>query len=508
VLATLRPALLHSPSWDASGLAALLEGANYIGHGALLHAICAALAGELSGLQAPAIRALLSLPDDLPPTAAARVLLALEAGEEAEELVSALPSDAEAPLARVSYDVMGALCVHLSAAEQRQLSLTCADWARGCVFDNAHRLTGEALFMRDVYLAQGSDAASARAACFTHARLLRSEGSAADYLFFLDAVAAQVAAGALLSPPQLSFVFWVSHDARNKQPTAERRLDPEAVCRRLLEAAEAAAERCALLHPAPSELPLALAAFAQAAVQLQACGPACAGCGARLAPEDPRADGDTWVAEHCATMADALLARPRAAALVEAEAEEGAGSEEAAALVRSMPLDLRAWLARRRGLSESTPPPLMLLLPPLRSAVVPLLLSAALQAESLSLRRLSAACVGLHGLPEAPFPVRPTMGLDLMAVSGDLERLLALRQEGHAGQQAFLGSLGSHAAVFNVILASNTLGLKPCLDAGCLHIALMIRGRTPAEIRETFGISHDQAVEEEEIPADNPFAFQ
>lgn len=44
--------------------------------------------------------------------------------------------------------------------------------------------------------------------------------------------------------------------------------------------------------------------------------------------------------------------------------------------------------------------------------------------------------------------------------------------------------------IFELILASNYLNIKSLQDLACKTVADMIKGKTPAEIRETFGIAN------------------
>jgi len=52
--------------------------------------------------------------------------------------------------------------------------------------------------------------------------------------------------------------------------------------------------------------------------------------------------------------------------------------------------------------------------------------------------------------------------------------------------------------LFETILASNYLDIKPLLDLTCRAVANMIRGKTPEEIKKVFNIKKDFSPEEEE----------
>jgi S-phase kinase-associated protein 1 len=65
------------------------------------------------------------------------------------------------------------------------------------------------------------------------------------------------------------------------------------------------------------------------------------------------------------------------------------------------------------------------------------------------------------------------------------------------------------ASLVDMILAANYLDIKPLLGVTCQAVAMMIRGRTPEEIRDMFKIENDfTAEEEEEVRRENQWAFQ
>lgn len=56
----------------------------------------------------------------------------------------------------------------------------------------------------------------------------------------------------------------------------------------------------------------------------------------------------------------------------------------------------------------------------------------------------------------------------------------------------------SQERLFEYVLAANYLDIKSLLDLTCKTIANMIKGKTPAQIRETFGVKDDFTPQEEE----------
>lgn len=65
------------------------------------------------------------------------------------------------------------------------------------------------------------------------------------------------------------------------------------------------------------------------------------------------------------------------------------------------------------------------------------------------------------------------------------------------------------STLFELILAANYLNMKSLLDLTCFTVASMIKGKTPEQIRETFGIENDfTPEEEEEVKRENQWAFE
>lgn len=54
------------------------------------------------------------------------------------------------------------------------------------------------------------------------------------------------------------------------------------------------------------------------------------------------------------------------------------------------------------------------------------------------------------------------------------------------------------ADIFEMILAANYLDMKDILSAMCKHVANYLKGKSPEEIRQLFGLKNDFTPEEEE----------
>lgn len=62
--------------------------------------------------------------------------------------------------------------------------------------------------------------------------------------------------------------------------------------------------------------------------------------------------------------------------------------------------------------------------------------------------------------------------------------------------------------LFDLILAANYLNVKGLLDLTCTTVSMMLKGKTPEEIRKTFNIKNDFTPEEEEdVRRENQWAF-
>ena len=60
------------------------------------------------------------------------------------------------------------------------------------------------------------------------------------------------------------------------------------------------------------------------------------------------------------------------------------------------------------------------------------------------------------------------------------------------------GTTKDHTGLFKLILAASYLDIGLLMDMSCKTVANMIKGKTPEEIRELFGIKNDFSPEEEE----------
>lgn len=60
------------------------------------------------------------------------------------------------------------------------------------------------------------------------------------------------------------------------------------------------------------------------------------------------------------------------------------------------------------------------------------------------------------------------------------------------------GETPDQTALFDLILAANYLNIKELLDITCQTVANMIKGKSPKEIRQTFGVDKEFTPEEEE----------
>ncbi|KAL5206089.1 hypothetical protein ABZP36_034298 [Zizania latifolia] len=62
--------------------------------------------------------------------------------------------------------------------------------------------------------------------------------------------------------------------------------------------------------------------------------------------------------------------------------------------------------------------------------------------------------------------------------------------------------------LFDVMMAANYLNIKGLLDLACQRTADLMKGKSPEQIRQTFGIKNDFTPEEEEaIRKENAWAF-
>jgi S-phase kinase-associated protein 1 len=96
---------------------------------------------------------------------------------------------------------------------------------------------------------------------------------------------------------------------------------------------------------------------------------------------------------------------------------------------------------------------------------------------------------------DQPIPVREVSGKTLEKVVS----FLRYEDEKSTKEKVneFLASM-TQSDLFETILAANYLDYPTLLDATCSRVSDMIRGKTPAEIRTTFGIKNDFTPEEEQ----------
>ena len=65
------------------------------------------------------------------------------------------------------------------------------------------------------------------------------------------------------------------------------------------------------------------------------------------------------------------------------------------------------------------------------------------------------------------------------------------------------------ATLYDITMAANYLNIKGLLDLACQIVANSIKGKTPQQIRDHFGIQNDFSPEEEEkIRRENQWAFE
>lgn len=97
-------------------------------------------------------------------------------------------------------------------------------------------------------------------------------------------------------------------------------------------------------------------------------------------------------------------------------------------------------------------------------------------------------------------------------VKGDvLAKVITYIQNDDNSQPEFLKGFFDvdQPMLFSILLAANYLDIPSLLDTACAHVAGMITGKSPEEIRQTFGIKNDLTPEEEEkLRADNAWAYE
>ncbi|ETK91698.1 hypothetical protein F441_04916 [Phytophthora nicotianae CJ01A1] len=66
------------------------------------------------------------------------------------------------------------------------------------------------------------------------------------------------------------------------------------------------------------------------------------------------------------------------------------------------------------------------------------------------------------------------------------------------GWDAKFVEVTDHELLFELILAANYMDIKSLLDLSCAKVACMIKGKTPEDIRATFGITEEFTEEEQQ----------
>ena len=99
---------------------------------------------------------------------------------------------------------------------------------------------------------------------------------------------------------------------------------------------------------------------------------------------------------------------------------------------------------------------------------------------------------------DAPIPVQEVNSKTLQNVLTCLNHEVEGKRE---EMDAFVAKL-NQSDLFEMILAANYLDYAVLLDAACMTVSNMIKGKTPQQIRETFGIKNDFTAEEEKTVAE------
>lgn len=135
------PYATRTQGWDSAALAAVIDGANYVGHDALHDAVCACASADMASYTPAQLRARFGLPDDLTPETAAIARAALDAGEEMPPEAPCKAREAGAhPMASLAPDSLLVLCYYMTGDAFAAAAMTCDAWAHACARDNATRL--------------------------------------------------------------------------------------------------------------------------------------------------------------------------------------------------------------------------------------------------------------------------------------------------------------------------------------------------------------------------------